>query len=314
MGKLGPGPKRSVNKDLGPKYDDLVPHPTQGTLFKVEKQTEIDGVEMGVLENGIPYLTESGLARMCGIDRRGLNRLTANWKEERTKARGKEIDELLKLGGYEEEDLFVKSVHDGKPINAYTEPVCLALLEYYAFVSETPREQAEKAFRRLARTSFRLFIYNSVGYNPQQKAIDSWRHFHDRVDMTMGAVPQGYFSVFQETASMIVPMIRAGIIISDKTIPDISVGKEWSIFWKQNDLEKHGRRIQYEHNYPLYYPQAKSNPQLAYAYPDRILGVFRAWLHREYIIKKLPRYLLRQAGRGALPEAVATQIVRSLSP
>ena len=42
----------------------LGPPPTQEDLFHIEKQAEVNGVEMGVLENGIPYLTESGLAQM----------------------------------------------------------------------------------------------------------------------------------------------------------------------------------------------------------------------------------------------------------
>ena len=43
-----------------------------GTLFKAEKQAERDGIEMGVLENGMPYLSEAGLARLCGVARSTL--------------------------------------------------------------------------------------------------------------------------------------------------------------------------------------------------------------------------------------------------
>ena len=70
-----PGSISNKNKGLTVNHSDLGPPPLQVELFHVEKQIEIDGVEMGVLENGIPYLTESGLARMCGIDRKVLNRL-----------------------------------------------------------------------------------------------------------------------------------------------------------------------------------------------------------------------------------------------
>lgn len=60
----------------------------EGSLFHVEKQVEYDGVEMGVLENGIPYLSENGLARLCGISRPTLRSLAASWPEEKTKKRG----------------------------------------------------------------------------------------------------------------------------------------------------------------------------------------------------------------------------------
>jgi hypothetical protein len=119
---------------------------SQTDMFHVEKQVEHDGIEMGVLENGIPYLSESGLARMCGIDRKVLNRLAVNWEEEKHKRRGQQIADLLRQAGYEEESLFLKSEHKGMEINAYTEPVCLALLEYYAFLSEEPRGESCNSF------------------------------------------------------------------------------------------------------------------------------------------------------------------------
>lgn len=295
------------NTTLGPAY-------IQGSLFHVEKQIEIDGVEMGVLENGIPYLTESGLARMCGIDRKVLNRLAIGWEEERLKPRGKQIAQLLEQSNYLEDTLFLKSEHKNIEINAYTEPVCLAVLEYYAFLTEEPRQEAIRAFRALARTTFRTFIYQSVGYSPEQRVLDSWKHFHDRVDMTLDAVPLGYFSVWREIASMVVPMIRTGIMISDKVVPDISVGKAWSTYWKEQSLtENFGERIKYDHEYPIYYPQSKSNPQPAYAYPDACLGVFRAWLRQNYIVNKFPTYLIGQSKKGNVTAAIANKALEAFT-
>lgn len=182
-------------QDKGLESKTAILVPAQQTLFHVEKQVDINGVEMGVLENGIPYLTEAGLARMCGIDRKVLNRLASGWEEERFKPRGKQIQQLLEMNAFAEPTLFLKSELKGSPINAYTEPVCLALLEYYAFIVEEPRAEAVNAFRVLARTTFRAFIYQAVGYSPEQRALDSWKHFHDRVDITSDAVPDGFFSV-----------------------------------------------------------------------------------------------------------------------
>jgi hypothetical protein len=306
--------KTSKNMTLASKIGDLVPPPAQHELFHVEKQIEYNGIEMGVLENGIPYLTESGLARMCGIDRKVLNRLSINWDDERKKPRGKQIDQLLEQSSYNDDGLFLKSEHNGVNINAYTEPVCLALLEYYAFLSDDKRVEAVNAFRSLARTTFRAFIYKAVGYAPDQRIIDSWRHFHDRLDMTLDSVPVGYFSIFREIASMIVPMIKAGVMISDRVVPDISVGKAWSAFWNEKKLAtEFGERIKYDHEYPLYYPQAKSNPQPSFAYPDSALGVFRAWLRQQYITNKFPTYLSGQAKQGKLSVEVATKAVEAFS-
>lgn len=310
-----PTPKALKLSSIGGKIAELVPPPAQGDLFHVEKQIEYQGVEMGVLENGVPYLSESGLARMCGIDRKVLNRLAIGWDEEKNKPRGQQIAQLLEKAGYHENTLFLKSEYKGSPVNAYTEPVCLALLEYYAFVAEEKREEAINAFRALARTTFRTFIYQAAGYSPEQRVLDSWKHFHDRLDMTMDSVPVGYFSIFREIASMIVPMIRAGIMISDKVVPDISVGRAWSDFWKEKGLSaEHGERIQYDHDYPLYYPQSKSNPQACFAYPDSTLGIFRAWLRRQYITSKFPQYLIGQTKQGKLAVHTATKAIEAFVP
>jgi hypothetical protein len=114
--------------------------------------------------------------------------------------------------------------------------------------------------------------------------------------------------VFKEIAIMLVPMIRAGIFISDKVVPDISVGMTWSGYWEDNELaKKYGGRTRYDHEYPLYYPQSKSNPQPAYCYPEEALGAFRAWLHATYIKSKFPAYMLSQTKKGAVPIAIANK-------
>ena len=311
---VSPSIKTNKNNSLDKKMSTLGPPtmPAQGVLFHVEKQIEIDGVEMGVLESGIPYLSESGLSRMCGIDRKVLNRLATGWLDEQNKPRGRQINQLLEQGGYSEGILYLKSEHRGNEINAYTEPVCLALLEYYAFVADEPRPEAVRAFRSLVRITFRKFIYDAVGYSPEQKVLDSWKHFHDRVDMTMDAAPDGFFGIFREIAIMIVPMIRAGIMISDRVVPDISVGKAWSDFWKENNLDaKYGERTKYDHEYPFYYPQSKSNPQPSFAYPNSALGTFRDWLRRNYIASKFPNYLLGQTKKGTLLLAVANKALEA---
>jgi hypothetical protein len=300
------------SKNINKLSSDLVRLGTTQDLFHVEKQVEFDNIEMGVLESGVPYLTSRGLARMIGIDHGPFHRLTTNWAEESLKPRGRAITKLLEEQGYYEDTLYLKAEYKGSEINAFTEPVCLALLEYYAFVAEERRDKAISAFRSLARIKFREFIYGAVGYNPSQQALDKWKHFHDRVDMTQDAAPVGYWGVFREIAVMIVPMIRNGIMISDRVVPDISVGKAWSEFWKDNNMDEEiAPRTRYDHEYPDYYPQAKSNPQPSYAYPNAALGLFRDWLQKNYILTKFPKYLLGQTSKGALTMAVANKAIEA---
>jgi hypothetical protein len=301
-------------KGLAVKTLDLSTSQSQQNLFHVERQIEFQDVEMGVLESGVPYLTGRGLAKMCGIDHGPFHRLTANWQDERHKPRGKVISQLLEESNYFEDSLYLKAEFNGQAINAFTEPVCLALLEYYAFLADEKREKAVNAFRAMARTTFRTFIYEAVGYSPERQVLDNWRHFHDRIDLNYNAVPDGYFSVFREIAGMIVSLIRAEIIINDKVIPDVSVGIVWSTHWKNNLCdESFGARVTYDHNYPEYYPQSLSNPQEAWAYPDSALAEFRVWFKREYIASKFPKYMLSQSSKGKITTALAQKAVDAIA-
>jgi hypothetical protein len=124
------------------------PPPQQADLFDIDIQIEFDGIEMGVLENGIPYLSESGLARMCGVNRKALNNLASDWENEQYKPRGKQIKQLLSEAGYAGTELFLKSNLNGSITRAYTDPVCMAILEYYAFLSNPTQEKATQAFRQ----------------------------------------------------------------------------------------------------------------------------------------------------------------------
>lgn len=44
-----------------------------------------------------------------------------------------------------------------------------------------------------------------------------------------------------------------------------------------------GPRQKYDHEYPDYFPQAVTNPQEAWCYPNKALEEFRRWLHEDYI-------------------------------
>jgi len=284
--------------------------------IKVEIQkTTTDGVEMGVLENGMPYLSQRGVAIMSGVPRTTFRRLTDNWVDYRKKGDGEGINKLLIQTGYTEDSLYIEIEDAGKTIYAYPEPVVLAILEYYAFDAKNKNEQAQDNFRKLSKAGFRLFVYESLGYNPKQDHIDKWKHFHDRVDLVYDTVPQGYFSIFREVSGMIVSLIRSNVMVSDKVIPDLSVGIIWGNYWRKNKLaDKFGERVSYEHNYPDYYPQSLSNPQSASAYPEDALPEFRRWFRHEYITTKFPAYMLKQVTQGKLAKNSAMKAIDAMKP
>lgn len=263
----------------------------------VEVQRDVNGVEMGVLENGIPFLTQTGLALLAGVSRSVIFDISQEWEKSHLsevipKGRLSFIRDRLAQNGYNEPKLYIETAKDGTPHYAYPDIVCMAVLEYYAFEAKNKSQSAIDNYRRLATFGLQAFIYNALGYTPP----DKFKYYHDRVSILHGTVPEGYFSIFAEVGGMIVDLIEAGLLVNDKTIPDISVGICWADFWKKEGFqERLGARSSYLHNYPSYYPQAASNPQKVYCYPDAALPDFRRWFKREYLTTRFPKYILTKA-------------------
>jgi len=285
------------------------PAEVQMELFPVA-EAEVDGVGMGVLSDGTPYLTLRGLAKLCGVDAAPLFRLVNNWAEERSKPRGATIRKLLEENGFREDTLFVRTTTKGRETHAYTDKVCMAILEYYAFeASQGDSSIAKKNYRLLARASFRTFIYNRCGFDPDKHIADSWRNFRERV-LLNDQIPVGYFCVFREIAVLVVHLLHAGCPLDSHTVPDISVGKIWATFWAENDCDKaYGERYKHPHWYPEWFPQAAVNPVDVWIYPNEAMGDFHVWLYRNYIPKNFPKYVQNKVREGVfLPSRAATLI------
>lgn len=293
----------------------LVTAPEQLRLdLQIAVEREIDGVGMGVLSDGTPFLNIRGLARMCGVDHANLIRITADWLEIPAKARVKKIRELVQAQGADDSVAFIAIVKDGTIHHAVPAAVCMAILEYYAFEAGANNDAAAQSYRILARKGFNDFIYAQVGYNPAGASHVAWQQFHDRVSLSYHTVPHGYFSIFKEIADMLVTMIRAGAEIGKDFIPDISVGMAWSKYWLSENLEiVYGTRIKYEHNYPNYFPQSLSNPQQPFCYPDEALGEFRKWVREEYVAKRMPKYLNDKVRQGQIPAPSAVAAIEAFN-
>lgn len=284
--------------------------------LKPLKEREINGVGMGVLSDGTPYLTGKGLSRMCGIDDKTLREIAQNWSAEQTKPRGMRIADLLHDLGHDALELFIPITVNGSVHNAYPESVCMAFLEYYAFeAGENTKDHALKNYRLLARSSFRVFVYTQVGYDSKNRIPDIWKQYHDRVSTAYNSIPSGYFSVFKEIADIAVTLIQNDIPVDDKTVPDVSVGRVWSEHWNSiNGDSTYGQRKTYEHNFPEYFPQAAANPQKPWVYPESALPEFRRWMRSEYLPNKFPAYLQRQAKLRAIPPSIAEMALEAFKP
>ncbi|MDE2318442.1 MAG: hypothetical protein KGK02_01945 [Rhodospirillales bacterium] len=275
----------------------------------VEVQKDVNGVEMGVLENGIPFLTQRGVAKICGVARSVIQTLTQEWEDHHgDEILGKDrisfLKERLFKAGYAEKKLYIETQKDGSTHYAYPDIVCMAILEYYAFETKSPSKDAIDSFRQLAAYGLQKFIYEALGYKPG----DKWKYHHERISYLKDSSPDGYWIVFNEISGVVVDLITANLTVNPKTIPDISVGLAWAAYWNENDFDqKFGSRVKYNHNYPPQYPQSASNPQPAWAYPDGSIPEFRRWFRHTYLSTKFPKYILSKANilPGGKNEAVA---------
>jgi hypothetical protein len=291
---------KSLPSSLSPKPRTL---PGQGELF-IEKQLEVNGVGMGVLSDGTAFLTGRGLARLCGIDSSRISELAQGWDSESPNPMTKSVRKILSDRGIDIEKPYIEIKLPNEFFHAYSDAVCIAVLEYYAF--DRPTELAQKNFRLLAGKALHDFIYTQVGYDPSNRVPEVWRQFHDRVSLVYNAVPAGFYGIFKEISDLIVHLGQAGFPIDSSFVPDISIGITWGKHWIANSFDqKFGVRIKFEHNYPSYFPQAESNPQDAWCYPEVSLGEFRKWLRETYVGQgKFESYLSNKGNQRGLPASV----------
>lgn len=294
-------PRNIARQELGQNQHDLD--------LGIELQAEIDGIGMGVLRDGTPFLTGRGLARLVDIENLHIRTISHEWNEDPLKPRVARIKEILDKSGINYKNAHIEIVDGSRTIHAYPAPICLAVLEYYAFDAAKPRDKARDNFRILAGKALQELIYSKVGYDPtgQQR----FRKWHERIELNHQSAPAGFFSIFNEAHPIIYELIMAGAEIGEKMVVDISIGKGWASHWDANGLAKrYGDREKFPHRYPDDHPQAKSNPQIANCYPLESLGEYRRWLQEDYLGQgKFAKYL-----RGRIPPSVAELAIERLAP
>lgn len=280
-------------------------------------EAEVEGLQLGVLPDGTPFLSGRSLANLCGVAPSVILEWGPTWSRESTRNRDKAITELLDQVGYTESTLFRKVLLKGVYTTAYPDAVAWAVLEYYAWdtgaqVSPQTRQRAIANYRKLARGGLRVFIYTACGYVPGQTAVPvEWRHFHER--LRLNPVPRGYFSVWVESAALIMDAMRNGLSVDAHTVPDISIGQAWAKHWKDGQLEEYfGARSSHPHIYPADSPQSAADIAPA-IYPIDALGEFRRWLYETYVTEKLPAYLKRKVREGVLATRAAELILDAVA-
>jgi hypothetical protein len=290
----------------------------QGTLaLGIERDTEREGIGMGVLSDGTPYLNQRGLAVLCGVQNAHIGTISSQWNEIEEKPRIRAVKAILHKAGYSAASAHVEIFHNGRLNYCYPAEVCLAVLEYYAFDAGTNcQPEARNNFRLLAGSKLREMIYSQVGYDPSGGDPKRFEKWHERIAINYQSAPKGYFHVFNEAHTVIYELIAAGAQVDERFVVDISIGQHWSRYWVDAKLERYyGKRATYPHCYPDSHPQSRSNPQESWCYPLLALGHYREWLQDTYIEGgKFSSYLKTKVARGELPPSIAQLAISALAP
>lgn len=291
------------------------PTSEQGVLdLGIDMERDIEGIGMGVLSDGTPYLNQRGLAALCGIHHTHIGTISSQWAGGTQKPRITTIKGILSDAGVVVSQPHIEVAHKGTVHFCYPAEVCLAILEYYALdAGSNVRPEARKNFRILAGSKLKEMIYSQVGYDPTGGVAEPLRKWHERIELNHQSAPSGYFSIFNEAHTVIYELIMAGADIGAKMVPDISIGQHWAKYWDANNLgDRFGDREKFPHRYPKDHPQAKSNPQIANCYPLDALGEYRRWLQELYLGGgKFKKYL---KGKKEIPPSVAQLAIERLSP
>jgi hypothetical protein len=124
-------------------------------------RVEQDGVEFFTdSETGACSMSESGLARLCGIARASLQ------QKIREVSAGKSTSEALKGFAGRDFNLQANQKIDGSQVNfrLYPSDFCAAIIEHYTFETRTKHETARYSYRKFAKMGIDAWIQGITGW------------------------------------------------------------------------------------------------------------------------------------------------------
>lgn len=118
---------------------------TEATPLSIVAYSEHDGIGMGLLSNGEAYLTQRGLAALCGVQNAHIGNIGRDWHLD--KPRILAVRARLARFGDHREDPHRVLTFNGRRLYCYDLAVCQAILDYYA-VDVGAKAQAEAVANR----------------------------------------------------------------------------------------------------------------------------------------------------------------------
>lgn len=203
---------------------------------QVVNQAEVDGIEMGVTEDGTPFLTGRGLATVCGISASTLNEWGEIVPVTGDRFRAGKLAKLLIDHGFGGDRFFQKLIYKGQEANAYPDAVCIAFLEYYGFeAGERCTEEAKNNYRILARKSLQDYIYRHTGYKSSQVSdvplLYTSTYIRRLENMRDHQVDDELWTTFREGAEVLLFVEKDLRVPVDKMdLCDGSIGSHWGAY------------------------------------------------------------------------------------
>jgi hypothetical protein len=99
-------------------------------------------------------------------------------------------------------------------------------------------------------------------------------------------LPNGTWCIFEEISKLMRNLEAKGVLLHDRATIDISVGRAWCHWLREEENYDTSTLEDYTH----YYPDNRGE-QLAHIYPFQLLGKFHQWLQDTYIPDKFPCYV-----------------------
>lgn len=132
-------------------------------------RVEEDGVEFfTVAATGASGMSQSGLARLCGVDEGAVRKLL---KSVRTSSSDKFLEPLWGM-----ELALRTSCRQFNNAIILKDEVCVLILEWYAFESQRPNDTAKYSYRKFAKLGIRSWIQGITEWKPQDtKVLADWK-------------------------------------------------------------------------------------------------------------------------------------------
>lgn len=126
-------------------------------------QKEVDGIEFYVSTDGKHSgMSESGLARLCGVNRNAIQNLIKRINDPANKELPKTLEPFTGKA------LEMQESANKDQAKVISSDICAAIVEYYAFDSKASNDTARFSFRKFASKGINSWIKEVTGYKENQ--------------------------------------------------------------------------------------------------------------------------------------------------